>query len=83
MERGMTQEELAERADVHITWIGRVETGRVNPTLSTVVAVARALGVRTSDLIALAEEPVEPRGSSPGLEAEIGWRNHESSDGTD
>jgi len=40
---GLTQEELAERAELHHTYIGQLERGEKNATLETVEKIARAL----------------------------------------
>jgi transcriptional regulator with XRE-family HTH domain len=50
-ERGLSQERLAELADVHRTYQGLIERGRANPTLLAIVALARALKVRPSKLL--------------------------------
>jgi len=50
-----TQEDLAERACVHRTYIGDLENGRKSPTLDIVEALAEALGQSASELIAAAE----------------------------
>jgi transcriptional regulator with XRE-family HTH domain len=55
-ERGRSQEELALRAGVHLTWIGRLESGAANPTWGTTKRVARGLGVPHATLAALGEE---------------------------
>jgi transcriptional regulator with XRE-family HTH domain len=81
-ELGLTQEALAARAGTHHTMIGRLERG-VNPTIASLHHVARALEIKTSELIARAEGLAEPRKSRGGLEAEIGWRRRESADGVD
>ena len=49
--RGLTQEELAERAEVSTTYIGFVERGDNVPTLTIIVQIAKALGVRPSELL--------------------------------
>jgi transcriptional regulator with XRE-family HTH domain len=49
-ERGISQETLAERADIHRTYIGGIEVGIRNPSLKNIAAIARALGVRISAL---------------------------------
>ena len=54
-ERGLSQEELAHRAGVHLTWIGRIERGITNPTWSTTKRVAHGLGVRHVTLAELGE----------------------------
>jgi transcriptional regulator with XRE-family HTH domain len=40
---GLTQEELANDADIPINQVGRIERGEVNPTLSTLYALSVAL----------------------------------------
>ena len=52
-ERGWTQEELASRAKKHPTYIGGIERGERNPTLTVLADVARAFGI---SLAALMEE---------------------------
>lgn len=49
-QRGYSQEELAERADLHRNYIGGVERGERNVGLENIVKLARALSVRTKDL---------------------------------
>jgi len=48
---GLSQEKLAELADLHRNYPGRVERGGLNPTLLAIVALARALRVRPSKLL--------------------------------
>lgn len=52
---GLSQEELAEKANLHATWVSPIETGRNNPNFGTVRRIARALGVTMVELVALAE----------------------------
>lgn len=47
---GMTQEKLAEKADLHHNFIGEVERGNQDISLGSLVKIARALGVRVSEL---------------------------------
>jgi transcriptional regulator with XRE-family HTH domain len=49
--RGLTQEELAERAEVSATYIGYIERGDNVPTLIVILQIASALGVRPADLL--------------------------------
>ena len=51
--RRLTQEQLAERAGLSFKFLGEVERGRGNPTLTTLGALSDALGVPLVDLIAL------------------------------
>lgn len=54
-EQGMTQEALADAADVHRTYVGDVERGHRNVTLVTAGRLAEALSIPLSELIARAE----------------------------
>ena len=42
---GFSQDELAERAGLHFTYIGQVERGEKNATLESIAKIARALQV--------------------------------------
>ena len=48
---GLTQESLAERASMHHNFIGEVERGNMECSLTSMVKIARALGVRVRDLV--------------------------------
>lgn len=54
-ERGLSQEELANRAGVHLTWVGRVESGATNPSWGITKLIAGGLGVPHAMLAALGE----------------------------
>lgn len=47
----MTQEELAEKAELHVNYVGEIERARRNPSLICLVALAKALQVPTKELI--------------------------------
>lgn len=49
--RGLSQEKLAELADLHRNYTGLLERGGANPTLLALVGLARALKVRPYKLI--------------------------------
>ncbi|MBI5882195.1 MAG: helix-turn-helix domain-containing protein [Elusimicrobia bacterium] len=49
--RGWTQEEFAERAGVHLSFIGQIERGIRKPSLATVQRMAEALGVDPGRLL--------------------------------
>jgi transcriptional regulator with XRE-family HTH domain len=47
----LTQEKLAERADLHHNFIGEVERGNMEISLGSLLKIAKALGVRARDLL--------------------------------
>lgn len=47
----LSQEDLADRANIQANQISRIENGRSNPTLSTIVALSKALGIEAGELI--------------------------------
>jgi transcriptional regulator with XRE-family HTH domain len=49
--KGLSQERLAEIADLHRTYINDIEQGRRNVTIATVESLARALGVLMAELM--------------------------------
>ena len=55
-QRGLSQEALAEKADIHRNFVGLLERGQRNVTLLTLGAIADALRLRVSELIERAEE---------------------------
>ena len=50
-ERDLTQERLAELADLHMTDIARIETLRRDPGIKVIAKIARGLDVPASDLL--------------------------------
>jgi DNA-binding XRE family transcriptional regulator len=60
----LSQESLAEKADLHPTYIGMVERSLRNPTLNVSEAIAKALRIPLSQLIAEAEAVQQKRKSS-------------------
>jgi len=48
----MSQEQLAERADLSPKYLGEVERGRVNISLDSLVRICQALAMRLGDLFA-------------------------------
>lgn len=47
---GMTQEILAEKVGIHPTYVGKLESGKSNPSVKLLFKVSRALGVKLSDI---------------------------------
>jgi transcriptional regulator with XRE-family HTH domain len=50
-ERGWTQPVLAKKAGVSAGYLARLETSRHDPKLSTLVKIAKALGVPVTELL--------------------------------
>lgn len=48
---GLTQEKLAEKADLHHNFIGEVERGNMEISLSSLLKIAKALKIRVRDLV--------------------------------
>ena len=49
--KGVSQEELADMCDLHRTYVGSVERGERNVTLSTLETLAAVLGVDVPELL--------------------------------
>ena len=47
----ISQEELADRSELHRTYIGQVERGETNISLANMVRVARALQITVCELL--------------------------------
>lgn len=52
----LTQEQLAERANLHVKYISSLECGRENPTLDVFLKISNALGVEVADIFAFEHE---------------------------
>jgi len=50
-ERGWTVEDASERFGIEPAHIRRIEAGRTNPSLATLVSIARALSTELADLL--------------------------------
>ncbi len=50
-EKGITQERLAEKANLSTTYIGRLERGEKTPSLETLVTLADCLEVSPLDIL--------------------------------
>ena len=52
---GLSQEELAHRAGIHVTYLSGIERGRRNPALKNIRAIAGALDIRVVELFTFRE----------------------------
>jgi transcriptional regulator with XRE-family HTH domain len=82
-ELGITQEELAWRADLHRTYVADVERGARNVTLWTIASLARALHVTAGNLLSNTTAPFDmamgnSAGSVPNEMREILLVDHSS-----
>jgi transcriptional regulator with XRE-family HTH domain len=71
--KGWSQEELAEKAHRHWSYIGQVERGDRNVTLITIVEFAEALGVEPHALLA-PSLPTGVREAPAGVKVRTGGR---------
>ena len=67
---GISQEELASRAGLHRTYISDIERGARNPSLATLVRLANALELCTSELIKLGEQKISVAVANNGHDSE-------------
>ncbi len=66
---GLSQAELAEKAEIHRRTIIKIERGEREPHWPTAVALAKALGKKITDF--LMDEPAKPKGKRhPGRKGE-------------
>lgn len=52
---GLTQEQLGFESDLRRTFISLLELGQQQPTLTTILKLAPALGLSASDLVSMVE----------------------------
>ena len=50
-EKSLSQEELADLAGIHQTYLSGVERGKRNPTITVLQRIAEALGTDIQDLV--------------------------------
>ncbi|MBX2910109.1 MAG: helix-turn-helix transcriptional regulator [Chitinophagales bacterium] len=49
-QKNITQEDLAYKSGLALSQIARIETARINPTLSTIFTIARTLNIDLKEL---------------------------------
>jgi transcriptional regulator with XRE-family HTH domain len=63
--RSMTLEDLAERSGLTPNYIGTIENGKRDPSLSTIAALAKGLGVKPGELFGSVPD-ISPAGEEAG-----------------
>ncbi|MBJ8153502.1 helix-turn-helix domain-containing protein [Bacillus cereus] len=61
--QGLSQEGLAFKANLHPTYIGQVERGEKNITITTLSVIVKALGITLGDFFSI----IEPNDFNKGL----------------
>lgn len=61
LERGLTQDQLAELADTERSHISSLERAEKGPSLVTILTLARALDISAADLMGRLEKRFEPK----------------------
>ena len=51
LEKGWSQEDYADRAGIHRTYVSDIERGARNPTITVVEKLATPLGVKAGELL--------------------------------
>jgi transcriptional regulator with XRE-family HTH domain len=49
-EKDLSMEALANLAEIELSQIFRIETGKINPKLTTILTIAKALGINPKEL---------------------------------
>lgn len=52
---GLSQEELANRAGIHRTYVSQLERGIKSPTLAVLIKIAKALDTKPSKIVRVVE----------------------------
>ncbi len=51
LKKGLTQEELSNKLNMHITYLAKIETGRVNMSLGKILELANTLKTDINNLL--------------------------------
>lgn len=51
LKKGLTQEQLAELMNIHLTYIARIETGKINMSLGKILELANTLNIDINKLL--------------------------------
>lgn len=51
MKKSLTQEQLAEKMNIHLTYIAKIETGKINMSLGKILELAKVLDTDINRLL--------------------------------
>ena len=68
MDCGLTQEKLAEAAELSVPYVSHIERGKQKPRISNFIRLASALGI-TVDTLLLGWQPAEAAAIDPDVKA--------------
>ena len=51
LKKGLSQQEVADKCGLDISYVGGIERGQRNPTLGVIHGLAKVLGVKASELM--------------------------------
>ncbi len=51
LKKGLTQEQLAELMNIHLTYIAKIETGKINMSLGKILEIAKVLKIDINKLL--------------------------------
>lgn len=51
IKRGLTQSQVAEKAEIHVNYYARIERGEENPSIEVLQNIAKALNAKSSELL--------------------------------
>lgn len=72
-QRNLNQSDLAERANISVSYLSLLERGKRDPNFSTVQDIAAALKIPVSILVFLAADEKELTGISPELAEKLSY----------
>ena len=48
---GLTQQQLADKAKMHVDYYARIERGEENPSYKAIEKIVKALGIKSSEVL--------------------------------
>jgi transcriptional regulator with XRE-family HTH domain len=72
-ERGLSQEELGAKAELHYTYIGAVERGEKNCSITTLARIAQGLNVEMGELVGNKETTLDLNRLKEGISKDLNF----------